>query len=104
MAGFVGVARVGDLAPGRKMLVRVQGAPVVLANVGGVYYAIGDTCPHAGASLAEGRLHGDSIQCPLHGWEFRLEDGRCTLDFIRVGAKPYRVRIEDGEIQVAPAG
>lgn len=28
------------------------------------------TCPHRGAKLADGRVKGQNIQCPYHGWEF----------------------------------
>lgn len=36
-------------------------------------------CPHLGANLAAGgRVVGDCIECPFHGWQFRGEDGKCT--------------------------
>ena len=46
-------------------------------------------CPHLGANLAsgEGRISGDNIACPFHGWTF-APDGRC-LDI------PYASKIPD---------
>ncbi|WP_179082115.1 Rieske 2Fe-2S domain-containing protein [Streptomyces rectiverticillatus] len=35
-------------------------------------------CPHKGASLARGRLYGDSIGCPYHDFRFGA-DGACKL-------------------------
>lgn len=36
-------------------------------------------CPHLGAHLAHGgRVMGETIRCPFHGWQFEGEDGRCT--------------------------
>ncbi|KAM7304747.1 cholesterol 7-desaturase nvd-like [Ixodes scapularis] len=36
-------------------------------------------CPHLGAHLGTmGRVTGDCIECPFHGWRFRAEDGVCT--------------------------
>jgi nitrite reductase/ring-hydroxylating ferredoxin subunit len=34
-------------------------------------------CSHAGASLANGRVAGESIQCPFHGWRYGT-DGQCV--------------------------
>lgn len=101
MAEYIRVAGVADVRPGQKKRVWAGQDPVMLANVGGAFYALGDECPHAGSSLAEGRLHGDTIQCPAHGWEFRLKDGRCTWEFIRARARSYDVRVVDGDIEIA---
>lgn len=35
-------------------------------------------CPHRGASFALGEVHGESIACPYHGWQFNAEDGKCS--------------------------
>ncbi|XP_046430330.1 cholesterol 7-desaturase nvd [Neodiprion fabricii] len=35
-------------------------------------------CPHLGANMGEGgRVRGDCLECPFHGWLFRGADGRC---------------------------
>lgn len=36
-------------------------------------------CPHLGAHLGiGGRVVGDCIECPFHGWQFNGNDGKCT--------------------------
>jgi len=36
-------------------------------------------CPHLGAHLGhEGRVIGESIRCPFHGWQFDAGDGKCV--------------------------
>ncbi len=40
------------------------------------FRAIDDSCPHQGASLAEGDQFPDGIRCPWHGWKFDLDTGR----------------------------
>lgn len=36
-------------------------------------------CPHLGANLAVGgRVLGDCIECPFHGWKFQGSDGKCV--------------------------
>lgn len=43
-------------------------------------YAVDAYCPHLGANLAVGgRVIGDCIECPFHGWQFRGHDGKCTV-------------------------
>lgn len=36
-----------------------------------------DRCAHRGVALSEGRVMGDCIECPYHGWRFDTA-GRCT--------------------------
>ncbi|XP_077331805.1 cholesterol 7-desaturase nvd-like [Lithobates pipiens] len=45
----------------------------------GSVYVVDAYCPHLGANLAVGgRVVGDCIECPFHGWQFRGKDGKCT--------------------------
>ncbi len=37
-----------------------------------------DLCPHRGVALSAGKLEGDCIRCPFHGFEFD-PSGRCTV-------------------------
>ncbi|HEX5499745.1 MAG TPA: Rieske 2Fe-2S domain-containing protein, partial [Thermomicrobiales bacterium] len=65
--GFETVANVGDIGPGELLYVEVGGAPVCLIDLDGELYALGDICTHEGASLADGQIIGDELECPLHG-------------------------------------
>jgi 3-phenylpropionate/trans-cinnamate dioxygenase ferredoxin component len=60
---------------GGRMLKFVDGRSVVLFNVEGVIHAIDNSCPHNGASLANGRLDGHILQCPAHGLRFDIVTG-----------------------------
>lgn len=35
-------------------------------------------CSHRGGDLSIGKVHGECIACPYHGWQFSADDGRCT--------------------------
>lgn len=35
-------------------------------------------CPHRGADFALGKVHGESIACPYHGWQFSAQTGKCS--------------------------
>jgi len=47
----------------------------VILNVEGTIRAFDDSCPHNGASLANGKLSGHTLRCPAHGLEFDLLTG-----------------------------
>ena len=60
---------------GQRSLWRYENHSIALFNVGGTLYAIADSCPHAGSSLAAGILEGCVIQCRSHGLKFDLATG-----------------------------
>ena len=72
-----GAAR--DLPPGgRKLVFRPDGQTILLLNVEGEFYAMDNSCPHAGASMASGQCEGHTISCPAHGLKFNIKSGQCT--------------------------
>ena len=48
------------------------------ATRGGTAHALRDLCIHRGTALSLGRVVGDRIMCPYHGWQYG-GDGICTL-------------------------
>ena len=52
------VARASDIPPGGRKLVQVDGRGIVVFNLKGEFFALSNTCPHKGGSLAEGILTG----------------------------------------------
>lgn len=48
-------------------------AVVLWRNSAHQIHAWADQCPHRGAQLSLGRVCGDRLECPYHGWQF---DGR----------------------------
>ena len=55
----------------------VDGHRLAVVRIGDDWYAIGDRCSHAEASLAEGEVWPDEceIECPKHGSAFSLKTG-----------------------------
>ena len=100
--GFVKVAQVGDLAPGEMMAVDVGQERILLANVDGNVHAIEDICSHAYASLSEGDLNGEEVECPLHGSAFNLLTGEAMSPPADESVKVYQLRIEGPDILLGP--
>ena len=64
-----------NLAPGKPMKVSLEGNDVCVARIGDEIFAVADTCTHSEASLSEGEINGQKIECWLHGAEFDLRTG-----------------------------
>jgi phenylpropionate dioxygenase-like ring-hydroxylating dioxygenase large terminal subunit len=65
-----------DLAPGQALRRTLLGEPVVLWRGEREARAWLDQCPHRGAALSLGKVVGDTLACPYHGWRFDAA-GQC---------------------------
>lgn len=117
MAEFVRVARLSDIPPGTVKGVKAKGKELLLANIDGEAYAIGDRCTHMRGHLHNGQLQGTVIECPLHGAKFDVTDGgicgwvthpaayKLLMDatfpgFMKRGVASYPTRVEGDDVYV----
>jgi len=96
------VARVDQLAGDGMLQVDVDGTGVLLIREGGAIHAVAATCPHAGAPLAEGILHGNRLICPWHKATFCVRTGAVIEPPAVDPLERYDARIEGGRILVSP--
>jgi nitrite reductase/ring-hydroxylating ferredoxin subunit len=73
---FVEIAKVNEISDGKMKHIEVDGKEVLIANVGGKFYAINDRCGHMNALLSMGNLTGNTVTCPFHGAKFDVTNGR----------------------------
>jgi 3-phenylpropionate/trans-cinnamate dioxygenase ferredoxin subunit len=64
-----------DLLPGTMKRIDYPPFHVLVVNLGGIPYAIDDTCNHAGESLSHGELCGSEVTCTAHGYLFDVRTG-----------------------------
>ncbi|MHB8495602.1 MAG: Rieske (2Fe-2S) protein [Casimicrobiaceae bacterium] len=100
---FIKVARVDELPPGKMRRIALGERRILLANIGGRYYAADDTCTHEDASLSAGCLDGEWVKCPLHGSRFNVRTGEVVDEPAEVGLRTYPVRIDGNDIWIVAA-
>ena len=100
MSQWHSIIKKSDLKPGQGMQVPLEGKVLALFNVDGKFYAIDDTCTHAGASLAEGAVAGTVVTCPWHGATFDITTGRVLSPPAPQGVLSYRVQVDGSDIKI----
>ena len=109
------VARVEDIPPGGRKILKVKGREVGVFNLEGKYYALKNVCVHQGARVCLGKivgtalpsdvyeyrygLEGRILRCPWHEWEYDIATGQAVFD-PNVKIVSYPVEVADGEVSV----
>ncbi len=99
-ADFFEIASSAELPNGERLFVEIGETPIVLFNIAGKIYAIGDVCTHDDGPLGDGDLEGHNIVCPRHGAEFDVLTGKVKMMPAAVDIPAYPVRVADGKILV----
>ncbi len=102
MADFVRVASTAEVPEGGMKKVMLGGQQVLLANVKGKFYAIGNVCTHVGGPLDKGRLDSHEVECPLHGSRFNVTTGQVKRGPAARPEPVYEVKVEGSEVKLRP--
>jgi len=70
----------------------VGDTPVALFNIKGKIHAWDNRCPHRGASLADGNITENVIQCKFHLWKFDVNKA-CAVANPDIKVKSYSVEM-----------
>ncbi len=95
--------KTADLDEDEVIQVNIAGKEIAVYNLDGTFYATDDTCTHAYASLADGYIEGDQIECPLHGACFDIKTGEVKTPPAAVDIKTYPVKVEGDAVYVGIA-
>lgn len=102
MAQYVKVIKKSELASGAGKTVFVAGKKLMIANVGGKFFAMDDVCTHAGCSLGtEGILKGSIMTCGCHGGQFDVTTGKVVTLPPTKDEISYPVTVEGDDVLVA---
>ncbi len=97
---FAEIAPASELPNGERLFVDIGDKPIVIFNIAGQYYAIGDVCSHDEGPLGDGMIEGNHVVCPRHGAEFDIRTGQAVQMPAVVDIPAYPVQIRDGVIFV----
>ena len=95
------VAKAAEVPPGTIREFQVEGKAIALANVGGKFYAVNNTCLHRGGPLGQGVLEDSVVTCPWHGWQYNVTTGKVAQNpAVGVDCYPLEVRGEDIFVEI----
>jgi nitrite reductase/ring-hydroxylating ferredoxin subunit len=97
--GFEKVASLSKFSTGDLQQVRAGKQDIALCRVGEEFHAVDGVCPHLGGPLGQGALHGTTLVCPWHAWEFDCVTGEFDAN-PDVRLRKFTVKVEGEDIFV----
>jgi 3-phenylpropionate/trans-cinnamate dioxygenase ferredoxin subunit len=94
------IADVSEMANGEQLYVDIGDLELVVFNIAGEIFAIGDVCSHDGAPLGEGEIEDYEVVCPRHGARFDVRSGKVMALPAVEDIPAYPVRVREGQIEV----
>lgn len=86
-----------EIPEGSMIGISEQGKQVLIANVGGAYYAINNICTHNGCKLPTGILVGEIVTYRCHGSQFNIRTGEVVRGPARKPEPVWNVTMRDGK-------
>jgi 3-phenylpropionate/trans-cinnamate dioxygenase ferredoxin component len=89
-----------DLPNGERLFVEIDNRQIVVFNIAGQYFAIGDVCTHDEGPVGDGLLEDFNIVCPRHGGEFDVRSGKAVMMPAVVDIPAYPIKVMEGNILI----
>jgi nitrite reductase/ring-hydroxylating ferredoxin subunit len=96
----VRVCTQSEIAPESVKAYEVGDKRLAVYNIEGKFYVTDDECTHASASLADGILEGDIIECSLHFGAFDVKTGAVKAPPCSFALRTYKVVLEGDDVLV----
>jgi 3-phenylpropionate/trans-cinnamate dioxygenase ferredoxin subunit len=97
---FLEILPTDQLPQGERIFIEVEGRSIVIFNLAGNLFAIGDVCSHDNGPVGDGEIEETEIICPRHGARFDIRTGKVTSLPAVKDIPAYPVRVVDGMIQI----
>jgi 3-phenylpropionate/trans-cinnamate dioxygenase ferredoxin subunit len=97
---FVEITPLDQLPAGERLFVEVGGRSIVIFNLAGKLFAIGDICSHDNGPVGDGDIEENDVICPRHGARFDIRTGKVTSLPAIVDIPAYPLRVVNGMIEL----
>jgi len=106
----VEICHANEIPLGGRRIVQIGHLSIGVFHLAGGFHAVRNVCPHQGAELCKGTVHGTYkpgevgefipalpgrvLRCPWHGWEFDIVTGKGLHD-AKDRVSTYEVRVRE---------
>jgi 3-phenylpropionate/trans-cinnamate dioxygenase ferredoxin component len=97
---FVEVAKTNEIPADSMKNIAIHNQSILISNINGKYYAIGEKCTHAKGSLSKGKLEDKIVTCPRHDSKFDVTTGNVVGGPAKQNEPTYEVKVEGNSIKV----
>lgn len=91
------VAQAGDIPANGRKIIQVEGLSIGIFHHQGEFYALRNSCLHRGGPVCTGKLEGQTLVCPWHGFQYELASGKLLID-PQARLDTYGVEVENGQV------
>jgi 3-phenylpropionate/trans-cinnamate dioxygenase ferredoxin subunit len=97
---YVEIAPLDQILSGQRLFIELGGKSIVLFNLAGKLFAIGDVCSHDNGPVGDGEIEANEIICPRHGARFDILTGKATSLPALVDIPAYPLRVVAGMVEI----
>ena len=97
---IVRICAQSEIAPDTVKAFDVGDKRLAVFDIAGRYYITDDECTHASASLADGMLDGEVIECAVHMGAFHVPTGEVKAPPCAMELRTYKVVLEGDDVLV----
>jgi nitrite reductase/ring-hydroxylating ferredoxin subunit/Fe-S cluster biogenesis protein NfuA len=96
---WIKVATIDEVPEFNVIAVQLAGTSLILHRQGVTVKCYRNACTHLGSPLEKGKVENGIITCPAHGFQYKLETGKC-LTVPDVSLQSYPVKVKDDKVFV----
>ena len=97
---YLEIIPLDQLPDGERIFLEVAGKSIVIFNLAGKLFAIGDVCTHDNGPVGDGEIEDNEIICPRHGGRFDIRTGKVTSLPPVKDIPSYPLRVVNGMIEI----